>query len=126
MGKARLNVEFENGHIGKFIDWQDGELLERPQPMRARTPVPVPTQAPTTSSPQNPPPNDDVSDLTMLLQHMAFKSAIVISSEYENSQRMDQLLVLFERAVRNNVLTLSTNNRQHSEQDDATSPRVSP
>ena len=38
MGKTRLNVKFDNGHNGKFIDWRDAELVSPPvEPVAADT-----------------------------------------------------------------------------------------
>jgi hypothetical protein len=27
MGKTRLNVDFENGHAGNYLDWRDAQLV---------------------------------------------------------------------------------------------------
>jgi hypothetical protein len=89
MGKARLHVEFERGHVGKFLDWRDAELIVPLLPID------------TTTSP-------DVDQLTTLLEHMAFTTATVISSDHGNSQRMENLLTLFNQQVRDHVNVLAS------------------
>jgi hypothetical protein len=90
MGKTRLNVEFDNGHVGKFIDWRDAELTKTRFPTNVAT---ISTDTTTTA-------DDNIQQLTHLLEHMAFTAATVISSEHGNSRRMEHLLTLFERQVR--------------------------
>jgi hypothetical protein len=95
MGKTRLNVTFEGGHVGKFIDWRDAQLASRPL-----TPVVI-----TQSSPDN---NTDLDQLSSLMEHLAFTSATVISSNYADPQHMENLLTQFDRAVRTNARTIAS------------------
>jgi hypothetical protein len=96
MGKNRLHVEFDNGHVGKFIDWRDAELTN------------IRSDATTTSNDTtNTPNDDDIGQLSHLLEHMAFTTATLISSEHGNSQRMGQLLNAFDRQVRIHATTLA-------------------
>jgi hypothetical protein len=89
MGKARLHVAFDNGHIGKFIDWRDAELNNTRVPTNVAQ---VSTDTPVTT-------DDNIKQLTHLLEHMVFTAATVISSEHGNLRRMGHLLTLFERKV---------------------------
>jgi DNA replicative helicase MCM subunit Mcm2 (Cdc46/Mcm family) len=78
------------GHVGKFIDWRDAELTKTRFPTNVAT---ISTDTTTTA-------DDNIQQLTHLLEHMAFTAATVISSEHGNSRRMEHLLTLFERQVR--------------------------
>jgi hypothetical protein len=89
MGKARLHVEFEHGHVGKFLDWRDAELI-------------VPLLPTNTTAPP------DVGQLKTLLEHMAFTTATIISSDHGNSQRMENLLTSFNQQVRDHVNALAS------------------
>jgi hypothetical protein len=95
MGKARLHVEFDNGHVGKFLDWRDVKIIVPPLP------VPVDTHS-------------DIGQLTTLLEHMAFTAATIISSEHGDSQNMESLLDSFNRQVRGHTTALAAT-RQHSQ-----------
>jgi hypothetical protein len=97
MGKTRLHVAFDNGHVGKFIDWRDAELNNTRVPNKVEQ---VPADNPVTT-------DDDIGQLTQLLEHMAFTAATVISSEHGNPRRMEHLLILFERKVRNHANALA-------------------
>jgi hypothetical protein len=44
--------------------------------------------------------NDDIGQLSKLLEHMAFTTATLISSEHGNSGRIEHLLNAFNRQVR--------------------------
>jgi hypothetical protein len=123
MGKARLHVEFENGHIGKFIDWRDAQLSPRDS---SNDNVPSPSIRTTTTSQSEPTvDNSDVEQLTGLMEHMAFTSATVLSSNYADTQRMEELLTLFDRAVRDNARTI-VNARQQSDGGDTSAPSPPP
>jgi molybdopterin-guanine dinucleotide biosynthesis protein A len=94
MRKARLHVAFDNGHVGKFIDWRDAELNNTRVPTKVTQ---VSTDTPVTT-------DDNIEQLTHLLEeHMAFTAAIVISTKHGNPRRMEHLLILFERKVRNHA-----------------------
>jgi molybdopterin-guanine dinucleotide biosynthesis protein A len=97
MGKARLHVAFDNGHVGKFIDWRDAELNNTRVPTKVAQ---VSTDTPVTT-------DDDIEQLTHLLEHMAFTAASVISSEHGNPRRMEHLLTFFERKVRDHANALA-------------------
>jgi hypothetical protein len=96
MGKTRLHVEFDNGHIGKFIDWRDAELTN----VHSNNITPVDNDTVATE------PNID--QLSQLLEHMAFTTATLISSEHGNSERIDHLLHAFDRQVRTHTDTLTS------------------
>jgi hypothetical protein len=114
MGRTRLHVEFENGHIGKFIDWRDAELIVP----HITTPVMTTATSGTSSPSSNHIENDgDIEQLVHLLDHMAFTAATIISSEHEDSARMTRLLDSFDRAVRehaNNIAGNRNRNVQHA------------
>jgi hypothetical protein len=96
MGTTRLHVEFDNAHAGKFIDWRDAELTGNRN------------DADTSSNDTNNTANDDdLSQLSQLLEHMAFTTATLISSEHGNSQRMEHLLTAFDRQVRVHADTMA-------------------
>jgi hypothetical protein len=102
MGKARLHVEFDHGHVGKFLDWRDVEIFT---PLLPATPATQP----------------DIGQLTTLLEHMAFTAATVISSEHGDSQNMENLLTSFDRQVRDHANALaatrqSPRNARHASQ----------
>jgi hypothetical protein len=102
-------VEFENGHIGKFIDWRDAQLSPRDS---SNDNVPSPSIRTTTTSQSKPTINNsDLEQLTSLMEHMAFTSTTVISSNYVDTQRMEELLTLFDRAVRDNARTIANTRR---------------
>jgi hypothetical protein len=106
MGKARLNVEFENGHIGKFIDWRDAELISPPV-----EPVATNNLRPSSGNVEA---NDDIGQLTDLLDHLAFTSATLISSKHGNPRQMSRLLDSFDRSVREHAnLIAGTRNRNN-------------
>jgi hypothetical protein len=106
MGKARLNVEFENGHIGKFIDWRDAELISPPV-----EPVANNNLRPSSGNVEA---NDDIGQLTDLLDHLAFTSATLISSNHGNPRQMTRLLDSFDRSVREHAnLIAGTRNRNN-------------
>jgi hypothetical protein len=105
MGKARLNVAFENGHVGKFIDWRDAELLSRPTDNASTTPSIQDTTS-TSASPSEHAATD-LQQLTSLMECMAFTSATVISLNSEDPERMKELLTQFDRAVRVNVRNIA-------------------
>jgi hypothetical protein len=102
MGKTWLNVEFENGHNGKFIDWRDAKLVS---PLAA----PIASTATDTVSPpsRNVEENDDIEQLSNLLEHMAFTAATVISSKHGDPGQMTRLLDSFDRAVREHTNTIA-------------------
>jgi hypothetical protein len=107
MGKTRLNVEFENGHNGKFIDWRDAELIIPPV-------EPVTTNGVNPSS-SNIEGNSDIDQLTSLLDHLAFTTATLISSNHEDPRQMTRLLDLFDRSVREHT-NLIAGTRNHTNQ----------
>jgi hypothetical protein len=111
MGKVRLNVEFENGHNGKFIDWRDAELISPPvKPVASNT-------ADCMSPPSvNVEQNDDIEQLTNLLDHLAFTTATLISSNHGDPGQMTRLLDSFDRLVQEhtNLIAVACNrNNQH-------------
>jgi hypothetical protein len=110
MGKARLLVEFENGHIGKFIDWRDATLISHGNNSN-NVPSTSGHTTPTATSERG---NDlsDIGQLTSLMEHMAFTSATVILSNYSDTQRMETLLDLFDRAVWDNARTIANTRQQ--------------
>jgi hypothetical protein len=115
MGKTRLNVTFENGHVGQYIDWRDAELVSRPSEL-ASTPVsPSSTPGNRSSTPvtrsSSEDANTDLDQLTSLMEHLAFTSATVISSNYADPQHMEDLLTQFDRAVRNNARNIASTRR---------------
>jgi hypothetical protein len=117
MGKARLVVQFDNGHIGQFIDWRDAELIRRPiQPI-----VPAAsTEAIDTDG-------KDIEQITTLLEHMAFTAATVISSDLGNSRRMENLLASFDRQVRihaNSLASTRHDNVAHNDDRASLPPSV--
>jgi hypothetical protein len=79
MGKTRLNVTFDNGHVGKFIDWRDATLVVRPNDHVSTTPT-INTTSTTRSSFEDI--TNNLDQLTTLMEHLAFTSATVISSNY--------------------------------------------
>jgi len=97
MGKNRLHVAFDNGHVGKYIDWRDAELNN----------IHVPNNVATASTDTTVTTDEDIGQLTHLMEHMAFTAAAVISSEHGNPRRMEHLLILFERQVRDHANTLA-------------------
>jgi hypothetical protein len=103
MGKARLFVQFDNGHIGQFIDWRDAELIERP----------IEAIVPTASTEAVDTDGEDIEQLTTLLEHMAFTAATVISSDHGNSHRMENLLASFDRQVRSHTNSLASTRRDN-------------
>jgi hypothetical protein len=103
MGKTRLHIAFDNGHVGKFIDWRDAELIRRP--IQANVPT-ASTEAVNTD-------DDDLGSLTTLLEHMTSTAATVISSDYGDSLRMENLLASFDRQVRSHANTLASTRRHH-------------
>jgi hypothetical protein len=110
MGKTRLHVEFENGHIGKVIDWRDAKLISH-----GGNNSNVPSRSVRTTSTTPSERGNDLSDigqLTSLMEHMAFTSATVISSNYTDTQQMETRLDLFDRAVRDNARTIANTRQQ--------------
>jgi hypothetical protein len=101
MGRTRLHIAFDNGHVGKFINWRDAELVRRP--IQANVPT-VSTEAVNT---------DDLGLLTTLLEHMAFTAATVISSDHGDPLRMENLLASFDRQVRSHANTLASTRCHH-------------
>jgi hypothetical protein len=96
MGKNRLHVEFDNGHVGKFIDWRDAELVPT-NDIAASSDINAATST-----------NDnDIGELSQLLEHMAFTTATLISSERGNPARIGRLLHVFDQQVRTHTDTLS-------------------
>jgi hypothetical protein len=94
MGKTRLSVEFDHGHIGKFLYWRDVEIFVPPQTPRVIVPPRNPQTPRSTTTAES-----DIGQLTTLLEHMAFTAASVISSEHGNSQRMESLITSFDQQV---------------------------
>jgi hypothetical protein len=89
MGKTRLSVTFKNGHVGKFIDWRDAQLVSRTN-NNVSTATSTNDTTPATRSPPEPT-TADLEQLTSLMEHLAFTSATVISSNYSDPQRMEEL-----------------------------------
>ena len=89
MGKALLHVAFNNGQVGKAVDWRDSELNNTRVPT---TVAQVSAGTPVTT-------DDNIKQLTHPLEHMVFTAATAISSEHGNLRRMGHLLTLFERRV---------------------------
>jgi hypothetical protein len=89
MGKTRLHVEFDNGHVGKFIDWRDAELISVPNNVIAASNDNITVAL-----------DDNIGQLSQLLEHMAFTAATLISSEHGNSDRIGNLLHAFDHQVR--------------------------
>jgi hypothetical protein len=118
MGKTRLHMEFENGHVGKFIDWRDAQLS--PRDNRNATSTSVWTT--TTSQSETIIDNLDLEQLTNLMEHLAFTSATVISSNYADTQRMEELLTLFDHSVRDNARMIANTQRQSKEGTSPSSP----
>ena len=103
MGKVRLNVAFETGHVGKFLDWRDAKLVARP--IRNSTIYPTNISvASTERSDSDSIPN--VEQLIGWLEHTAFTAANLISSHHADPEHMDELLARFNRAVRTNAFAL--------------------
>ena len=100
MGKTRLNVTFDHGHVGKLLDWRDATLITRPNDTIPT--IPVINMTSTTRSSSNDIAND-LDQLSSLMEHLAFTSATVISSTYANPQHMEALLTQFDQAVRANA-----------------------
>jgi hypothetical protein len=118
MGKTRLHVEFENGHGGKFIDWRDAQLSPRDNTNATSISV----QTTTTSQSEIITDNSDLEQLTNLMEHLAFSSATVISSNYADTQRMEELLTLFDRSMRDNARMIANTRRQSEEGTSPSSP----
>jgi hypothetical protein len=119
MGKTRLNVTFDNGHVGKFIDWRDATLVVRPNDHVSTTPT-INTTSTTRSSFEDI--TNNLDQLTTLMEHLAFTSATVISSNYADSQHMEALLTQFDQAVRANTRNIaharqSTNDNRDTSSD---------
>jgi hypothetical protein len=117
MGKTRLNVTFDNGHIGTYLDWRDAALHATDDEHN------VTPRITTTLVHQE---GDDVAHLTGLLEHMAFTAASIISSSHDDSPRMEQLLTSFERSVRTHAVTLSTSRRHSQSSSRPTPTRIFP
>jgi hypothetical protein len=111
MGKTRLHVKFDHGHIGKFIDWRDAEI----------TGVSISVASNDNTSTNS---GDDVEQLSQLLEHMAFTTATLISSEHSNPQRMEHLLHAFERQVRNHAIELAHTRTSPTNTRPATRPSI--
>jgi hypothetical protein len=97
MGKARLHVAFNNGQVGKAVDWRDSELNNTRVPTKVAQ---VSAGTPVTT-------DDNIEQLTHLLEHMAFTAATVISSKHGNPRRMEHLLTSFEQKVRDHANALA-------------------
>jgi hypothetical protein len=103
MGKTRLSVAFDNGHVGKFLDWRDADI---------HTPNDVHNETPTINTNHVSCDNDDIAQLTDLLEHMAFTAATIISSKHDDPSHMQQLLESFNRSVCVHADTLAVSHRQ--------------
>jgi DUF1365 family protein len=94
MGKVQLHVEIENGHIGKFIDWRNAELISPPV-----KPVAHSTAYRMSSPSVNVGENDDIEQLTNLLDHLVFTTATLISSNHGDPGQMTRLLDSSDQSV---------------------------
>jgi hypothetical protein len=103
MGRTRLNVTFDNGHVGKFLDWRDAALTTPPEDCSSSLDL-LPASSNTD--------NTDVSQLTELLEHMAFTVATIVSSKYDEPPRMEQLMGSFDRSVRAHATSMTALRRQ--------------
>jgi hypothetical protein len=83
MGKTCLSVVFDNGHVGKFLDWRDANI-HAPNDAHNKTPTITTTHVSHE--------NDNIAQLTDLLEHMAFTAATIISSKHDDPSHMQQLL----------------------------------
>lgn len=104
MGKTRLNVAFENGHAGKFMDWRDAKLISRPIGNSSVSPANISVAGTERSDSESLP---DLEELTGWLEHAAFTAAILISSHHADPEHMDELLVRFNGAVRTNAFAVA-------------------
>jgi hypothetical protein len=120
MGKARLHVEFENGHVGKYIDWRNAQLS--PQDNRNSNATSASVRTTTTSQSEPSTTTNDLEQLTNLMEHLAFTSATVISSNYADTPRMEELLTLFDRTVRDNARMIANTRGQSHKGTSPSSP----
>jgi hypothetical protein len=125
MGKTWLIVAFENGHVGKFIDWRDATLGTRPN---NNVPVPMTPTIDTTSTTRSSSDDatSDLDQLTSLMEHLPFTSATVISSNYADPQRMEALLTQFDQSVLANARNIASTRKSTNDDGTTSSANVLP
>jgi hypothetical protein len=115
MGRAQLHVEFDNGHVGKFIDFPDAKLTKRIEDS-------PPVTHNVSGSSERPNDNDTIGQLTTLLEHMAFTTATLISSNHSDSQGMATLLDSSDHAVRDHTHTITNTRHRSAHLNDSNRP----
>jgi hypothetical protein len=117
MGRTRLNVTFDNGHVGKFLDWRDAALITPPKDRSSSFDLlPASSNAHT----------NDVVQLTELLEHMAFTVATIVSSKGDEPPHMEQLMGSFDRSVRAHATSMTALRRQSRSANPPTPEHIIP
>jgi hypothetical protein len=99
----RLGIRFEDGRPGKFVDKIRAVIVgNMPQPQEA------------TMQTENM--EDNVGELTRLLEHMAFTAATLISSNADDPAHVSRSLRMFQESVRDNTRMLQRTRRNNSAQ----------
>jgi hypothetical protein len=115
ISRLRLGLSFEDGRPGKFIDKSRAVIVNDP-------PVVIPTladNAPVTPSASQHVTNSngdrDMTELSRLLDHMAFTVATLISSNAEDPAVVSRTLEDFQTAVRDNTMVISRRRRERNQ-----------
>jgi hypothetical protein len=116
VSRKRLGLLFEDGRPGKFIDKSRAVIVNDPS---VASPSTVIDNAPVT--PQGRPHvtnnngDRDMTELSRLLDHMAFTVATLISSNAEDPATVSRTLEDFQIAVRDNTRIISRRRRERSQ-----------
>jgi hypothetical protein len=94
--RTRLGVSFEDGRSGKFCDKSRAAIVDAPPAPGLERMVVEPDDG-----------EDEVTELSRLLEHMAFTAATLISSHGDDTARVEQTLNEFLAAVRRNIRTIT-------------------
>jgi hypothetical protein len=105
--RVRLEVKFEDEGPGMYVDKirASPAPLRRIRPNRRNTPSSPNERVVIEASPMQHD-NNDVSELTRILEHLAFTAASLILSEADDNERT-RAQDAFQASVRNNIQMLS-------------------
>ena len=117
VGNRRLTVSFDRDdpRPGMYVDFDDARKLGIVRTQDTSTPaVDMHNSHATGLTDTTSERDDDLGELTRLLEHLAFTSATLISSRFDDPERMESLMLSFSQQVRLTTRTMASSRNNNS------------
>jgi hypothetical protein len=101
--RTRLGVKFEDPRPGSFINMSRARIVDEEPPPAAARMVVEPDDG-----------EEEVTELSWLLEHMVFTAATLISSNGDDPARVERTLAEFSTTVRNNTRIITQQRQDHT------------